>query len=134
MRALFAAAAVLVLAGSALAQDEAKRIKPEDLQWKPNPLLKGADGAVLLGDPAKAGVVVNAQAVDFFQAFGTVVVLFVAVSGREYNFISSIAFYGDLTDSDFQATGGFLDFEFLGAGIACDEKCCDNYCDDLFHN
>ena len=54
-------AALIVLAGSALAQEAMKVTvaKPDALTWKDNPNLpKGAQSATLLGDPTKAGEVV----------------------------------------------------------------------------
>ena len=54
-------AALIVLAGAALAQEAMKVTvaKPDALTWKDNPNLpKGAQSATLLGDPTKAGEVV----------------------------------------------------------------------------
>ena len=52
-------AALITVAGSALAQDTAIRVKPEQLTWKDNPTIpKGGQAATLLGDPTKAGGVV----------------------------------------------------------------------------
>lgn len=54
-------AAVLALAGAALAQDAMKviRVTPDALTWKDNPNIpKGAQVAVLQGDPTKSGDVV----------------------------------------------------------------------------
>src|SRR5262249_39957739 len=62
MKKLLILAAVLALSGSALAQDamKATRVKPEELTWKANPALPpGAQVAILIGDPTKAGVVVQ---------------------------------------------------------------------------
>jgi quercetin dioxygenase-like cupin family protein len=58
MRRLLIVAGMAALAGSALAQDAAKRIKPDDIAFKPNPLLKGMESAVLIGDPSKPEVTV----------------------------------------------------------------------------
>ena len=61
MKKLLILAALIALAGSALAQDAMKvtLVKPDALTWKDNPSLpKGAQNAVLLGDPTKAGEVV----------------------------------------------------------------------------
>jgi len=62
MKKLLISVALIALAGSALAQDamKATRVKPDELTWKDNPALpKGAQFAVLLGDPTKAEVVVQ---------------------------------------------------------------------------
>ena len=61
MKKLLILAALIAVAGSALAQDAMKvtLVKPDALTWKDNPSLpKGAQNAVLLGDPTKAGEVV----------------------------------------------------------------------------
>ena len=61
MKKLLILAALIAVAGSALAQDamQVTLVKPDALTWKDNPNLpKGAQGAVLLGDPTKAGEVV----------------------------------------------------------------------------
>jgi quercetin dioxygenase-like cupin family protein len=80
MKRLLTAAALLVLAGTALAQDIAKRVKPEDLVWKELPFPKGNQRAVLIGDPAKAGVLVvrdkwppNTKLAPHTHSFGEVV-------------------------------------------------------------
>jgi quercetin dioxygenase-like cupin family protein len=49
---------VIALVGPALAQDTAKRMKPEEMAWKGHPFFKSAQSAVLVGDPAKSEVVV----------------------------------------------------------------------------
>jgi len=57
MKKLLISVALIALAGSALAQDamKATRVKPNELTWKDNPALpKGAQFAVLVGDPTKA--------------------------------------------------------------------------------
>src|SRR6266851_7712251 len=59
MKKLLTLAALIALAGSALAQDAVKLVKPDELTWRDNPALpKGGQVAVLVGDPAKAGGVV----------------------------------------------------------------------------
>jgi len=58
MKRLMFVAAAAALAGTALAQDTAQRVKPEDVAFKPNPLLKGMETAVVIGDPSKPGVTV----------------------------------------------------------------------------
>ncbi len=61
MKKLLIFAALIVLVGSALAQDAMKvtLVKPDALTWKDNPNIpKGAQVAILLGDPTKAGEVV----------------------------------------------------------------------------
>jgi len=56
MKKLLISVALIALAGSALAQDAVTMIKPDGLTWKDNPALpKGAQFAVLVGDPTKAG-------------------------------------------------------------------------------
>ena len=59
MKKLLFLVALMALAGSALAQDAVTRVKPDELTWKDNPALpKGAQTAVLVGDPTKSGGVV----------------------------------------------------------------------------
>jgi quercetin dioxygenase-like cupin family protein len=59
MKKLLTLAAVIALAGPALAQDAVTMVKPDALTWKDNPALpKGGQVAVLVGDPTKAGSVV----------------------------------------------------------------------------
>ena len=61
MKKLLIFATLIALAGLALAQDamQVTLVKPEALTWKDNPNIpKGAQVAVLLGDPTKAGEVV----------------------------------------------------------------------------
>jgi len=61
MKKLLIVAALIAVAGSALAQDAMKvtTVTPGALMWKDNPALpKGAQVAILLGDPTKAGDVV----------------------------------------------------------------------------
>ena len=55
---LLAAAALIALAGPGLSQDAMKMtsVTPDALMWKDNPALpKGAQTAVVIGDPTKAG-------------------------------------------------------------------------------
>ena len=62
MKKLLISVALIALAGSAFAQDamKATRVKPNELTWKDNPALpKGAQFAVLVGDPTKAETVVQ---------------------------------------------------------------------------
>lgn len=62
MKKLLMLAALLPLVGSALAQDAMKGIvvTPDALIWKDSPALpKGAQVAIILGDPTKAEVVVQ---------------------------------------------------------------------------
>lgn len=61
MKKLLFSASMIVLAGSAMAQDAMKEtaVMPEAVVWKENPAIpKGAHVAILLGDPTKAGEVV----------------------------------------------------------------------------
>ena len=59
MKKFLISAALIALAGSALAQDAMTVVKPETLTWKEHPVLKGAQTVILLGDPTKAEVVVQ---------------------------------------------------------------------------
>ena len=62
MKKLLIFAAVIAVAGSALAQDAMKvtLVKPDALTWKDNPNIpKGGQFTILLGDPTKAEVVVQ---------------------------------------------------------------------------
>jgi quercetin dioxygenase-like cupin family protein len=59
MKKLLTAVVLLALAGTAFAQDTAKRIKPEDMVWQAVPFPKGVMSAVLIGDLEKAGVLVT---------------------------------------------------------------------------
>jgi hypothetical protein len=56
MKKLLTLAALIALAGSALAQDAVTMaVKPDALTWKDNPNIpKGGQVAVLVGDPTKA--------------------------------------------------------------------------------
>ncbi len=61
MKKLLIVAALIAVAGAALAQDAMKvtKVTPDALTWKDNPNIpKGAQVAILLGDPTKAGDVV----------------------------------------------------------------------------
>ena len=55
--ALLFALAAIALTAPALAQDAMKvtMVAPDGLAWKDNPAVKGAQTAVLFGDPTKAG-------------------------------------------------------------------------------
>ena len=59
MKKLLISAALIALAGSALAQDAMKLVKPDTLTWREHPVFKGAQIAILLGDPTKAEAVVQ---------------------------------------------------------------------------
>ena len=62
MKKLFIFAALIALAGPALAEDAMKvtRVKPDQLTWKDNPNIpKGGQVAVLQGDPTKPEVIVT---------------------------------------------------------------------------
>ena len=59
MKKLLISAALIALAGSALAQDTAKLVKVDDVAWKDHAFFKGVQQAVLMGDPSKAEVVVQ---------------------------------------------------------------------------
>jgi quercetin dioxygenase-like cupin family protein len=59
MKKLLAAAALIALSSSALAQEHPTRVMPDEVAWKDNPAFpKGVQTAVLVGDPAKPGDVV----------------------------------------------------------------------------
>src|ERR1700736_4361836 len=61
MKKLLLLGALIALAGSALAQEamKAATVSPDALVWKDNPALpKGAQVAILVGDPTKAGEVI----------------------------------------------------------------------------
>ena len=59
MKELLISAALIVFAGSASAQDAAKLVKTDDVAWRDHPFLRGAQIAVLVGDPRKTEVVVQ---------------------------------------------------------------------------
>jgi quercetin dioxygenase-like cupin family protein len=58
MKKLLFSAAVIALAGSALAQTAHKVVRVEDVRWIDDSLFKGAKTAILVGDPTKAEVIV----------------------------------------------------------------------------
>ncbi len=58
MKRLLIAAAVIALAGSALAQTAHKVVRVEDVTWVDDPLFKCAKTAILVGDPTKAELIV----------------------------------------------------------------------------
>jgi quercetin dioxygenase-like cupin family protein len=58
MKKLLIAAAVMALAGSALAQTAHKVVRVEELTWVDDALFKGVKTAILVGDPTKAEVIV----------------------------------------------------------------------------
>jgi quercetin dioxygenase-like cupin family protein len=59
MKMCLAVTALIALSGSTLAQEQPVRIMPDELAWKDAPALpKGAQVAILIGDPTKAGSVV----------------------------------------------------------------------------
>jgi quercetin dioxygenase-like cupin family protein len=59
MKKLFVAAALIAFASSAMAQDAMKVVKPDGLTWKEHPIFKGAQTAILIGDPTKAETIVQ---------------------------------------------------------------------------
>jgi quercetin dioxygenase-like cupin family protein len=59
MKRLFIAAAVIALASSAMAQDAMKVVKSDGLKWVDHPIFKGAQTAILVGDPSKAETIVQ---------------------------------------------------------------------------
>lgn len=60
MRKFMVAVAICAgLAGSAIAQEGQKVVKSEDIAWKDHPFFKGAQTAVLIGDPSKPDTVVQ---------------------------------------------------------------------------
>src|SRR5260370_41520876 len=58
MKKLLIAAAVIALAGSALAQTAHKVVRVEEVTWVDDPLFKGVKTAILGGDPTQAEVIV----------------------------------------------------------------------------
>src|SRR5688572_26715339 len=54
MKRMLVAAALLAFANSAMAQDLMKVVKGDGLKWVENPIFKGVQMAVLIGDPTKA--------------------------------------------------------------------------------
>ena len=59
MKKLLITVALIALAGSAMAQDAMKAVTADELVWKDDTVLpKGAQSAVLVGDPSKAETIV----------------------------------------------------------------------------
>jgi quercetin dioxygenase-like cupin family protein len=58
MRTLLVAAAFVALVGPAAAQDM-KVVKADGLKWVEHPIFKGAQTAILVGDPSKAETMVQ---------------------------------------------------------------------------
>jgi quercetin dioxygenase-like cupin family protein len=58
MRSVFLAAALVAWAGSAMAQDM-KVVKGDGLKWVEHPIFKGAQTAILIGDPSKAETIIQ---------------------------------------------------------------------------
>jgi quercetin dioxygenase-like cupin family protein len=58
MKKLLILAAVIALAGSALAQTVHKVVRVEEVTWIDDQIFKGAKTAILVGDPTKAEVIV----------------------------------------------------------------------------
>src|SRR5258706_12241977 len=59
MKRFILSAALIALASAASAQEAEKVITPEALAWRPHPVFKEAQTAILLGDPTKAEVIVQ---------------------------------------------------------------------------
>ena len=59
MKKSLVAAALIAFAGSAVAQDTMKVVKPDGLTWREHPVFKGAQTAFLIGDPTKAEMIVQ---------------------------------------------------------------------------
>lgn len=59
MKTLLIAAALIALAGSALAQDAMKVVKADDAKWVEHPIFKGAQTAILIGDPTKKEIIIQ---------------------------------------------------------------------------
>ena len=59
MKSLIVLAALLAFGGSASAQDTMQVITPGSLTWHAHPVFKGAQTVILLGDPSKAGPVIQ---------------------------------------------------------------------------
>jgi len=59
MKMLFVAAALIAFASSAIAQNAMKVVKPDGMTWTEHPILKGAQTAILIGDPTKAETIVQ---------------------------------------------------------------------------
>jgi quercetin dioxygenase-like cupin family protein len=58
-KVLIATMTSLLLAASAFAQEGQKVIKAEEIAWKEHPFFKGAQTAILVGDPTKPDTVVQ---------------------------------------------------------------------------
>src|SRR3981189_3369288 len=90
MKEFLIAAAVVALAGSALAQTAHKVVRVEEVTWIDHPIFKGAKTAFLVGDPTKAEVIVqrikfppNSRVPPHARPYGGVVF---GKSGRNGNF------------------------------------------------
>ncbi|WP_199805614.1 cupin domain-containing protein, partial [Bradyrhizobium lablabi] len=59
MNKSFVAATLIALASSAMAQDAMKVVKPDGLTWKEHPVFRGAQTAILIGDPTRAETIVQ---------------------------------------------------------------------------
>jgi quercetin dioxygenase-like cupin family protein len=59
MKKLLTAVVFIAFAGSALAQDGMKVVKPDGLVWRDHPVFKGAQTVILIGDPTKAETIVQ---------------------------------------------------------------------------
>jgi quercetin dioxygenase-like cupin family protein len=59
LKKLLIAVALVALAGSAVAQDAMKVVKQDGVTWTEHPVFKGAQAAILIGDPTKAEIVVT---------------------------------------------------------------------------
>src|SRR5882757_7206613 len=59
MKKLLITAALIALAGSAMAQDVMKVVTPDELVWKEHPVFKGAQIVILVGDPTKAETIIQ---------------------------------------------------------------------------
>ena len=59
MKKVILSAALVVLATTAPLAQEMKVVTPESVVWQPHPIFKGAQTAILLGDPSKPELVVQ---------------------------------------------------------------------------
>ena len=60
MKRYLVLATLIALTGTAIAQDQAVRVKPDQITFKDNPTIpKGGQSAVLVGDPTKGQVAVT---------------------------------------------------------------------------
>ena len=59
MNKLLISAALIAWAGPAMAQDAMKVVRSDAVTWKEHPVFKGAQTAVLIGDPSKAETIVQ---------------------------------------------------------------------------